>query len=103
MTFTRRRLLSAAALPGLRAFAQSPGLTREAADFILATRYASIPADVIELGRKSILDGLGLALCGSAADSGNLVRAHLKTLGLARADSTVIGSPLKVAPRFAAF
>src|SRR6185503_8287031 len=93
MTFTRRRLLSAAALPGLRAFAQSPGLTREAADFILATRYESIPADVIELGRKSILDGLGLALCGSAADSGNLVRAH----------STVIGSPLKVAPRFAAF
>ena len=85
------------------AFPAVTGLTREVAGFIVATRYASIPEDVAELGKKSILDGLGLALCGSVAESGNLSRAYVKSLGLSRGDATVIGSPMKVSPRFAAF
>jgi 2-methylcitrate dehydratase PrpD len=79
------------------------GLTREVAEFIVAARYDRVPEDVAELGKKSILDGLGLALCGSVADSGNLSREYVKSLGLARGDATVIGSPMKVAARFAAF
>src|SRR5436853_1157686 len=79
------------------------GLTREVAEFIVSTRYSSIPEDVAELGRKSILDGLGLALCGSVAESGNLSREYVKSLGISRGDATVIGSPMKVPARFAAF
>jgi len=78
-------------------------LTRYVADFICDTQAADLPPDVIELGKKSILDGIGLALSGSVAKSGELVRRHLADLGLAEGPSTVIGSSLRVAPRFAAF
>ena len=80
--------------------------TAYAADFILNTRYADIPAEVIELARKSILDGLGLALSGSVAESGGIVRRYLTTTGLVATGpnaATVIGSPLKAPVRFAAF
>jgi len=78
-------------------------LTEYVAEFITTTCYEDIPADVIELGRKSILDGFGLALSGNHAASGGLVRAHLESLGLGAGACTVIGSRLKIAPRFAAF
>jgi len=79
------------------------GLTREVAGFILATSYDAIPAAVIEMGKKSILDGLGLALSGSAAQSGQYVETYLRSLGLGHGAATVIGADLKVPPRFAAF
>jgi 2-methylcitrate dehydratase PrpD len=79
------------------------GLTAYVAGFVHETEASDLPDDVIALGKKSILDGLGLALSGSVAKSGELVRRHLADLGLGSGPSTVIGSPLKVAPRFAAF
>src|SRR5215210_9319475 len=79
------------------------GLTVYVAGFIAATQASDIPDDVIDLGKKSILDGLGLALSGSVAKSGELVRRHLADLALGAGPSTVIGSNLRVAPRFAAF
>ena len=78
-------------------------LTRYVAGFVFVSRGSDLPADVIAQGKKSILDGLGLALSGSVAKSGELVRKHLADLGLAAGPSTVIGSTLRVAPRFAAF
>ncbi len=89
----------------MAAKAQTTGdaLTRYMAGFIHATTADDLPADVVALGKKSILDGLGLALSGSIAESGHLVRRHLDQLGLSEGPATVIGTPLKVAPRFAAF
>ncbi|MFC5068133.1 MmgE/PrpD family protein [Flaviflagellibacter deserti] len=81
--------------------AVSEDLTRYVADFVVSTR--DVPKDVADLGKKSILDGLGLALSGSVAKSGELVRKHLDEIGLAPGKSTVIGSDRKVASRFAAF
>jgi 2-methylcitrate dehydratase PrpD len=78
-------------------------LTWYVADFICNTSAADLPQNVIDLGKKSILDGIGLALSGSVAKSGELVRRHLADLSLGSGPSTVIGSPLRVAPRFAAF
>lgn len=78
-------------------------LTRYVSEFVATTPYSAIPDNVIELGKKSILDGLGLALSGSVARSGQLVQRHLRELGLERGPSTVIGTDLRVAPRFAAF
>lgn len=77
------------------------GLTKQAAEFIVDT--ASVPADVIEIGKKSILDGIGLALSGSVAKSGELVRSYLTNAGIKDGPSTVIGMNMKVSPRFAAF
>ena len=78
------------------------GLTREVAEFVVETDYASIPDEVAGLARKSMLDGLGLALSGSVAESGAIVERYLQAQGLG-GDTTVIGSGLKVQPRFAAF
>jgi 2-methylcitrate dehydratase PrpD len=83
--------------------AASPEVTRYVSRFVHETRLEDLPDQVIALGKKSILDGLGLALSGSVAKSGDLVRRHLADLGPARGPATVIGSELKVAPRFAAF
>ena len=78
-------------------------LTKEVADFVISIADGDIPEDVLDLGKKSILDGLGLALAGSVAPSGRIVGAHLASLGLTGGPATVIGSGMKVPPRFAAF
>jgi len=78
-------------------------LTRYVAEFVCGTHIEDVPSDVIALGKKSILDGLGLALSGSVAKSGEYVRRHLADLNLGEGAATVIGSPRKIAPRFAAF
>lgn len=81
-----------------------PSLTAYVAEFIVGTRSSDIPADVMHLGKRSILDGIGLALAGSVAESGHIVRKHLRSLGCATTKgSTVIGSSMKLPPRFAAF
>jgi 2-methylcitrate dehydratase PrpD len=77
--------------------------TRYVTEFVRRTQPADLPDDVIALGKKSILDGLGLALSGSVAKSGELVRRHLTSLGLASGPATVIGADFKVPARFAAF
>ncbi len=79
------------------------GLTAEVARFVLGTEAGALPAVVVENGRKSILDGLGLALSGSVAQSGVLVRRHLDDISAAGEGATVIGSDRKAPPRFAAF
>ena len=78
-------------------------LTKYVASFVVDTKFEDLSGEVIELGKKSILDGFGLALSGSVAKSGELVRQHLNDLGLADGVATVIGGGRKVAPRFAAF
>ena len=79
------------------------GLTRYVAEFIVRTKLSDIPADVIDLGKKSMLDGLGLALAGSVSKLGKITSSYLESLGAGRNDATVIGSSRKTAPRFAAF
>ena len=82
---------------------QAEHLTRYVAEFICSTRLEDLPANVVDLGKKSILDGLGLALSGGATQLGQMVRQHLFDLNLGVGPATVIGSGLKFAPRFAAF
>ncbi len=83
-------------------FPKAPGLTKYVSEFIASTKYSDIPAEVIELGKKSILDAFGLALAGSASVMAPLVRQYLQGLGV-NGKSAIIGSRLKAPPRFAAF
>jgi len=79
-------------------------LTAYVASFITGTGPSRIPPDVMHLGKRSILDGIGLALAGNAAESGRIVRQYLKTLGCPTDKGcTVIGTELKAPARFAAF
>src|SRR5438309_7614870 len=85
-------------------FPKTPGLTDYVGRFVVNTTYEDIPADVIELGKKSILDGLGLALAGSRAQTGTICRQYLEDdLSICGGKAIVIGSALKTSPRFAAF
>src|SRR5690242_86661 len=43
-------------------FPKAPGLTKYVSEFIVNTKYPDSPADVVELGRKSILDGFAAQL-----------------------------------------
>src|SRR5437660_11053276 len=85
------------------AFPTTPGLTDYVGKFVVNTTYEDIPADVIELGKKSILDGLGLALAGSRAQTATICRQYLQELGVCEGQAIVIGSEIKTFPRFAAF
>ena len=75
-------------------------LTQCVAQFIGGTRYENIPDDVLELGKKSVLDGLGVALSGAVSAPGRIVREYVRELG--SGTSTAIGSGARLAPRFAA-
>jgi len=100
MKLTRRTLLlGASSSLALRA----EGLTHEVAALLVNTNYSDLPPTVVALGKKSILDGLGLALAGSVAKIGRITDAYLDSLGLTKADATVIGTPRKVPNRFAAY
>src|SRR5438132_7585292 len=84
------------------AFPKAAGLTKYVSEFIVNTKYEDIPADVLDLGRKSILDGFGLALAGSASVMTPLVRQYLQSLGVS-GKAAIIGSGMKAPARFAAF
>ena len=79
-------------------------LTDDIAGFILGTSARDVPKDVAHLGKRSVIDGLGLALAGAASQTGRIARRYLTSLGIASPrGSSVIGSDLRVPARFAAF
>ena len=92
---------SAATAPAAE-FPKAPGLTRSVAEFIVGTTYKDLPANVLALGKKSILDGFGLALAGSVSSMGPMIQRYVQRFGSAEVPASVIGTGLKTHPRFAA-
>src|SRR5438270_6434114 len=90
--------------PAAAATSHDPSLTDYVAGFVVATRGQDVPSDVAHLGKRSVLDGIGLALAGAASQTSSIARQYLRSLGIATAQgSTVIGSDLRLPARFAAF
>jgi 2-methylcitrate dehydratase PrpD len=90
--------------PALGAASHNASLTDYVAGFVVATSADDIPADVMHLGTRSVIDGLGLALAGAASQTGVITRRYLTSLGIASSSgSTVVGSDLRLPARFAAF
>jgi len=83
--------------------AKAPGLTRYVSEFIVNTKYEDIPDDVLALGKKTLLDGFGLALAGSASVLGPRLRQYIASLGFTGAKgASIIGTTMKAPARFAA-
>ena len=81
-----------------------PSITADVAAFVVGTGARDVPRDVAHLGKRSAVDGLGLALAGAASPTGRIARRYLAALGIASdAGSTVVGSELRLPARFAAF
>lgn len=90
---------SAAAMGELPA---APGLTKYVSEFIVNLKYEDVPENVIALGKKTILDGFGLALAGSGSSIGPIIRRYVETLGCSEGETSVIGTSMKAPARFAA-
>src|SRR5258708_855028 len=85
-------------------FPQVQELTAHVAEFVVSLKFADIPAEPLELGKKSILDGLGLALSGSKAETWGLIQEYLKPfVSPPRGGAAVLGSAVRYPARFAAF
>jgi len=85
-------------------FPQVKNLTAHTAEFVVNLKLADIPSETLELGKKSILDGLGLALSGSKAETWKLIQEYLKPLGFPPSGgAAVLGSGVRLPARFAAF
>src|SRR6267154_572820 len=83
-------------------FPEVKGVTNCVGRFIVETGFDAIPKDVIELGKKSILDGFGLALAGARAETGPLCLRYLDSLGSLEGRSSIVGTSRTAAPQLAA-
>ena len=79
-------------------------LTDYVAGFVMQTKASDIPDDVARLGKRSVLDGIGLALAGAVSECGHIAQQYLASLGIASdRGSTIIGTSMQMPARFAAF
>ena len=84
--------------------ARTHPITDEVAGFAISTTTADIANDVAHLAKRSVIDGIGLAFAGARAECGHIAQRYLEALGIARQQGcTVVGTPMKVPARFAAF
>ena len=78
-------------------------LTQEVAQFISQSAPSHVPPDVLHLAKRSLLDGVGLALAGAVSEGSHVLRGYLRTLATPRAGGcTVIGTTERLPARFAA-
>jgi len=97
------QLLESSASAGTRGeFPAAPGLTKYVSEFVVNAKYEDIPENVVALGKKTLLDGFGLALAGSASGIAPLIRRYIETIGLSEGQASIIGTGMKVPARFAA-
>ncbi len=69
---------------------------------ITQTTFASLPTQVVEIAKQIILDGIAVAVAGSAEDGPRIVAEHVKSLG-GTESSTVLGQGFKTSPVSAAY
>lgn len=69
------------------------GVTQEIASYVARARSRDIPADVVQLARGFILDGLGVALAGSTDKCSRIVQNQIRRAG-GRGEATILGTSL---------
>jgi 2-methylcitrate dehydratase PrpD len=85
------------------AFEVRSDITAYVAKFIAGAQYSDLPAEVIELGKKSILDAFGLALVGGKSKGGQILHSYFDSLGCNSGSVRVLGTSRRLPLRFAAF
>ena len=77
-------------------------LTQQLAAFVINTRESDVPAEVLDGARDALVDTLGCALAGSLDEGSEIAQRWVRETG-ARAQATVLGTPLSTSPAEAAF
>ncbi|MEQ1759958.1 MAG: MmgE/PrpD family protein [Vicinamibacterales bacterium] len=81
---------------------QQTRATSAVIDFITTMRLADVPAEAITIGKRCIIDGLGVMLAGSTAPASRILRDQVLAGGT-RAEATAIGpEPVRVSAANAA-
>jgi 2-methylcitrate dehydratase PrpD len=71
-------------------------------EFIQSARFADFPAEALTIGKRCIVDGLGVMLAGSTQDAGRILHEHVQGTD-PRAAATVFGpAPFKTGSASAA-
>jgi 2-methylcitrate dehydratase PrpD len=83
-------------------FVHAKGVTSHVGQFVTAANYDELPTELIALGKKSILDGLGLALAGSREKTALIARRYIRSLGIENGTAVIAGTAEKTPPPFAA-
>jgi 2-methylcitrate dehydratase PrpD len=65
-------------------------VTRAVVAFIAGARLADFPPEALAIGKRCIVDGLGVLLAGATQDAGRILHAHVRGAD-ARRDATVLG------------
>jgi 2-methylcitrate dehydratase PrpD len=78
------------------------GVTEQIAAFVAHTRYEDIPADVLQLSKRLILDTVGNAVGGFSTSSAKLALKTVGKLG-GTPQSTILVTSAKTSPQLAAF
>lgn len=78
-------------------------VTKELAEFALSTALDSIPEAVREQGKRSLLDGIGLAIAGSVTDVASISATMIDGYGQLNTESTVLGTGSRLPARFSAY
>jgi 2-methylcitrate dehydratase PrpD len=77
-------------------------VTKEASEFVFELRFEVLPAEALRIGKRCILDGLGLILAGSLQECTQIVRKYCRDMASAT-ESTIFGKdPVKVSAALAA-
>src|SRR5512143_75561 len=78
-------------------------LTRQTSEFIATVQLADVPATTAHVAKRSILDGLGLAIAGSRSEAARISRVEVESYRAQSRDASVLGAGILVPARFAAF
>jgi 2-methylcitrate dehydratase PrpD len=65
-------------------------VTGAVVDFISRTRWPEFPKEAVEIGKRCLIDGLGVMLAGSTQDASRILRGYVREVD-ARAESTAFG------------
>ena len=78
------------------------GATEAVRNFILRTTFQTLPAAVVEQGKRCLMDGFGVILAGSTVPGSEIVREYVKAAS-DRREATILGrKPLGAPASFAA-
>jgi 2-methylcitrate dehydratase PrpD len=78
-----------------------PTVSHRISDFIVRTTTKNIPAEVRELAKLHLLDGLATMIAGSKEESAQLLRRHYSVLNR-KPEASVLGSKIRLAAEHAA-
>ncbi len=78
------------------------GLTQALCDTISSIGFDDLSPEVIEAGRRAVLDGVAVGLAGTTEQAPRIAAEHVRSLG-GHERSTLIGFDLKASPVQAAF